>query len=321
MSSRSKKGVGFKSKGSRTSKKAALKKFIDEEAVESDGDAISDESDAADNSGVDGVRFGSTPPPAVELLKMVSIQSKGKHRLGRSRVNRRVSEDESTSEEDPSILVNNDKMYAAPSNIDPNALPPPVSTRAGRAKRQYDKKDGVQYSPAAKRQKGLTSDSIPIFGGMLTSMFPHLSARPLGDHLGVVAVTSADVVPVLSDEQSETPEVDDPIGSQQAAILQLIADANEGVEGVVGKGLIGAVGVGASDASSITLSSGDDAGVLPADVVSVVVARTLESDTFAVSDTGAVAAAELVARVAAPYDRAAKQALQIADYMYSSADT
>lgn len=71
---------------------------------------------------------------------------------------------------------------------------------------------------------------------MLTSMFPHLSARPLGDHLGVVAVTSADVVPVLSDEQSETPEVDDPIGSQQAAILQLIADANEGVEGVVGKG-------------------------------------------------------------------------------------
>jgi hypothetical protein len=28
-----------------------------------------------------------------------------------------------------------------------------------------------------------------------------------------------------------------------------------------------------------------------------------------------------VARVAAPYDRAAKQALQIADYMYSSADT
>ncbi|KAJ7229260.1 hypothetical protein C8J57DRAFT_1387555 [Mycena rebaudengoi] len=308
MSSRVKRSA--KAKSGRAGKKSAMKRYIDDEALESVGG--SDDSDGADNPEVDEEDTDSTLPPVIDLLRMTSAKGKGKGKASKSKLKKNVSEftllSDSSDDAGASSLVKNDRMYAGPSNLDASALPPPVGTRT-RSKRSARKSTGVS-APAAKRIKTsialpVVSDDPPLtaatalelFSGMLATYFPQSG----------------------SIEKESSPDVESPIDPQQAEILQLIADANADFV-LASKPLLVSANSGSVALSALAVSKRAD--YAPVDQSSNEADRIIAL-MEGMDSAGIVApdAASLVASAAAPYDLEAKQALEIADYMHNASTT
>ncbi|KAJ7239832.1 hypothetical protein C8J57DRAFT_103694 [Mycena rebaudengoi] len=198
-----------------------------------------------------------------------------------------------------------------------------LRTTSIRVKRVHNNKDVTGPMPIAKRQKGvdpsvssdsaLTAASVrEIFGGMLSAYFPHLSVPGGAGSETSVTASHDPIAATVVGPRTTSPDVADPIGTQEAAILQLIADANAAAANET----ISGSQIGDSD-SSRTMSSGKGVGLASRGTASVVVPHYVNNNQND-ADASAAAAVDLVAKASAPYDLAAKQALAIVDYMHNS---
>ncbi|KAJ7205112.1 hypothetical protein C8J57DRAFT_1541939 [Mycena rebaudengoi] len=245
-----------------------------------------------------------------------------------------VEVDSQTEEEDATALVNDDTMFHAPSGLDANALPPPVSTRST-SKACRLGTDNVRKVALTSETLSSSATSGPVsapvtlemvvslINGMLANRAPSSdSSRAVG---GVVGLQEHQTSVGLARDGSPSPEVDDPIDYNTVAMLQVLTDAASSVRK-------DQLETGVTDSrTEIPLAvMGIPSGPAAASLNAASPGRPLdEADTFSKKSGAAVQAmikqgkkasrtAEsdaFMKKVAAPYDLAAMKALKINNYL------
>ncbi|KAJ7269132.1 hypothetical protein C8J57DRAFT_1227871 [Mycena rebaudengoi] len=204
-----------KGKTKSSGKRALLKEYIDDEAMECNGES-SDGSGTLEESSFEDLAdlSDSTPPPLPSHGRTPKAKVSGKRVQRRHRVPSPASV---SSKEDATALVSNDSMYVAPSNLDPRALPPPVSTRHNKRRESPDM-DGMVGRSGRKRVRISLDAAVPEEPQLTRAAVVEIVNDILNKR--GIAVEAA----VLPGHSEGSPDVADPIDFDSAEALQIMSD-------------------------------------------------------------------------------------------------
>ncbi|KAJ7277837.1 hypothetical protein C8J57DRAFT_1308089 [Mycena rebaudengoi] len=194
-----------KGKTKSSGKRALLKEYIDDEAVECNGES-SDGSGTLEESSFEDLAelSDSTPPPLPSHGRTPKAKVSGKRVQRRHRVPSPASV---SSEEDATALVSNDSM----------ALPPPVSTRHNKRRESPDM-DGIVGRSGRKRVRISLDVAVPEEPQLTRAAVVEIVNDILNKR--GIAVEAA----VLPGHSEGSPDVADPIDFDTAEALQIMSD-------------------------------------------------------------------------------------------------